>query len=502
MFGLTAENKYLPKVADFYQNKSIFVTGTTGFVGSVLLEILLRCCPGIKTIYILLRSKKNVEPTARKEEIFSKKIFEKLKEENEEVLNKVHVMTGDINLPNLGLSEDDRRLLIEEVSIVMHCAANVQFNRPLRFMLENIVLGLNSVIELCRKIKKFEALVFTSTAYSNCNRIGVTLKEEIYRLPFRAEKFIEALNNDNEKLEELVAQCKPPWPNAYTFSKCLAENLIMDTATDLPVAIVRPSIIINICKSPLPGYEEGNTGLERLCIGVGKGFVKVVHADPNCKLNLVPVDIVGNTHILAACCVGLKRCSTPLIINVTATDNFHIKLSEYVETLVEVALKRPVPQSFSKLTTCILEPSRYMYSMIAIYHHYIPAIVLDGMLKLFGGKPKLYSLYRFFDNIMASYDFFVFNDFEFERNNLERLDKLIHPEDRKDLSLDFKDETLRDIAKKTPEVCPFYDLKIDKRSPSERQKIIQWRYMMVTSIQGIFVLSCGLIIYFLFALIF
>ncbi|KAF8793752.1 Fatty acyl-CoA reductase 1 like protein [Argiope bruennichi] len=335
MFGLTAENKYLPKVADFYQNKSIFVTGTTGFVGSVLLEILLI-----------------------------------LKEENEEVLNKVHVMTGDINLPNLGLSEDDRRLLIEEVSIVMHCAANVQFNRPLR-------------------------------------------------------------SNDNEKLEELVAQCKPPWPNAYTFSKCLAENLIMDTATDLPVAIVRPSIIINICKSPLPGYEEGNTGLERLCIGVGKGFVKVVHADPNCKLNLVPVDIVGNTHILAACCVGLKRCSTPLIINVTATDNFHIKLSEYVETLVEVALKRPVPQSFSKLTTCILEPSRYMYSMIAIYHHYIPAIVLDGMLKLFGGKPKLYSLYRFFDNIMASYDFFVFNDFEFERNNLERLDKLIHPETKK-----------------------------------------------------------------------
>ncbi|GBM93072.1 hypothetical protein AVEN_21412-1 [Araneus ventricosus] len=77
MLGSSAEVKSFPRLADFYHGKNVFLTGATGFVGSVLLEILLRCCPGIKSIYILLRSKKNALPKARKEQIFNKKVWKK-----------------------------------------------------------------------------------------------------------------------------------------------------------------------------------------------------------------------------------------------------------------------------------------------------------------------------------------------------------------------------------------------------------------------------------------
>ncbi|GBL61314.1 hypothetical protein AVEN_80036-1 [Araneus ventricosus] len=62
-----------------------------------------------------------------------------------------------------------------------------------RFLLKNNVLSLSSVIELCRKMRKFEVLVYTSTAYSNCNHLNFPLKEEVYRLPFHAGQFLDAL---------------------------------------------------------------------------------------------------------------------------------------------------------------------------------------------------------------------------------------------------------------------------------------------------------------------
>ena len=40
--------------------KCVFVTGGSGFMGKVLLEKLLRSCPDIGCIYVLLRPKKGV----------------------------------------------------------------------------------------------------------------------------------------------------------------------------------------------------------------------------------------------------------------------------------------------------------------------------------------------------------------------------------------------------------------------------------------------------------
>ncbi|GBM42708.1 Fatty acyl-CoA reductase 1 [Araneus ventricosus] len=115
------------------------------------------------------------------------------------------------------------------------------------------------------------------------------------------------INEDKEKLQLLITHCKPDWPNSYSFSKCLAENVIADTASDLPVAIIRPSIIVSTWKHPFPGYLEENSGMTALFLGIGKGFIKVNNADPNSKLNFVPADVVANAHVLAAWSVGTKR---------------------------------------------------------------------------------------------------------------------------------------------------------------------------------------------------
>lgn len=61
-------------ISSFYANKSIFITGASGFMGKVLVEKLLRSCSNIKSIYILLRTKKNVDPCDRLNELIRSKV--------------------------------------------------------------------------------------------------------------------------------------------------------------------------------------------------------------------------------------------------------------------------------------------------------------------------------------------------------------------------------------------------------------------------------------------
>ena len=62
------------KISKFYENKSIFVTGATGFLGKVLIEKLFRSCYNLNKIYVLVRSKKGKQPSERLEEITNCKV--------------------------------------------------------------------------------------------------------------------------------------------------------------------------------------------------------------------------------------------------------------------------------------------------------------------------------------------------------------------------------------------------------------------------------------------
>lgn len=53
------------EIAEFYKNKTILITGGTSFLGKVLLEKILRSCPEVRKIYLLVRNKKGNSPQQR-----------------------------------------------------------------------------------------------------------------------------------------------------------------------------------------------------------------------------------------------------------------------------------------------------------------------------------------------------------------------------------------------------------------------------------------------------
>lgn len=62
--GGSSKQDYM-SISQLYTDRSVFITGGTGFMGKVLVEKLLRSCPGIKNIYLLIRPKKGQETSAR-----------------------------------------------------------------------------------------------------------------------------------------------------------------------------------------------------------------------------------------------------------------------------------------------------------------------------------------------------------------------------------------------------------------------------------------------------
>lgn len=104
----------LAPIQKFYKNSTIFITGCTGFLGQLLLEKLLRSCPEV-IIYAMIRHKKGKNMQSRMEEIFNSVVFKKLSEEFPEFKTKVVGVEGDCSLKNLGISETDRRVLLEKV---------------------------------------------------------------------------------------------------------------------------------------------------------------------------------------------------------------------------------------------------------------------------------------------------------------------------------------------------------------------------------------------------
>jgi thioester reductase-like protein len=156
-------------------------------------------------------------------------------------------VAGDLTLRGLGLSPESRQTLIEEVQIMINCAASVNFDDPLLEALSINYFGTLRMLDLAHSAKNIEVFTHVSTAYVNSNRVG-SIEERVYDLEGgkdSEELVAEILKLNPQQVSEKEKEIIGKYPNTYTFSKSLAERTLRKRIGNIKVAIVRPSIVIS-----------------------------------------------------------------------------------------------------------------------------------------------------------------------------------------------------------------------------------------------------------------
>ncbi|KAK7595541.1 hypothetical protein V9T40_013366 [Parthenolecanium corni] len=391
-------------VQEFFRDATVFLTGGTGFLGQVLIEKLLRCCPHINQIYVLVRVKRNKSPADRFETILQDSLFDKLRYEVPNFREKISYVSGCIDQPLLGLSEEDRSKISNDVNIIYHCAATVKFNEMLAKAIKVNIMGTREVIKVARDVKSLKALLYVSTAYSFCNHIDVG--EKLYPMHIEPEAMIELVEQKSAtELETEVATYIKDWPNTYVFSKALAEWLILKEVSDLPVAILRPSQIISTWKEPLRGWVNNMYGPLGLLLGFGLGILHIYEGDLRDEtVDMVPVDMVVNSLI----------CATK-----------------------EVALNHKIKSNLNEAVPI------YNYanaSQNPITWKYISDICMDEVVKHWGFSNAicLTKVYRKLDQVRDILRYFRVRKWLFKTDNVQSLWKNLSPEDKEIFYFDIK----------------------------------------------------------------
>lgn len=69
------------------------------------------------------------------------------------------MIEGSLEQDNLGLSNDDRQKLVDEVDVIFHCAATVRFNEALIKALRVNVLGTKHIVKLAKEAKNLKVRI-------------------------------------------------------------------------------------------------------------------------------------------------------------------------------------------------------------------------------------------------------------------------------------------------------------------------------------------------------
>jgi phosphoserine phosphatase/nucleoside-diphosphate-sugar epimerase len=342
-------------IADALDGRRILVTGSTGFLGTALVERLLRSAPGCELVLLVRSGRRSSAAQRVQREVLRNDCFDRLREQlgeefEAECARRLTVLAGDVSTDGLGLDEAGRAALAS-VDVVIHSAAAVAFDSPLDSAVEVNLLGPTRIAEALQAVGSTAHLVAVSTCYVAGNRRGRAPELPLFDQPFspevdwrdevaaarRTRADLEAASRTPSQLaafhkgarRELGAAGTPllstkaerlrsvwvadrlveagrarasslGWPDAYAYTKALGEKALLEIHGDVPVTIVRPSIIESALTEPKPGWIRGFRMAEPVIISYARGLLKQFPGIPEGVVDVIPVDLVVGAVIDAA----------------------------------------------------------------------------------------------------------------------------------------------------------------------------------------------------------
>ncbi|KQS63159.1 putative fatty acyl-CoA reductase CG5065 isoform X2 [Drosophila erecta] len=420
----------LSPVQEYYKDKTIFITGASGFMGKVLLEKLLYSCHSLKEVIIICRPKRGKAPETRLEEMFKLPIFQRIKDERPEMLKKVTIYQGDVTFDQLGLSGESLKHVTENTNIVFHMAATLKLEGNLRDAIDMNLLGTRRALNVAKDMKQLEAFIHLSTAFCNCDQ--EVMYEKVYEFPHKPEDLMRLAEwMDVKTLDAITPDLLKPHPNTYTYSKRLAELLVRDHYESMPVIIARPSIVSPAAYEPLPGWVDNLNGPTGLMIGCGKGVIRSVLVNQENKAEVIPVDYAINGLIVIPYEFNkqAKRPADVPVYNITNADHRKMTMGTVVEMSKRINKQIPFNAGLWYPDPCVTTNTLYHNFNVAMFH-WLPAYLLDFLMLILGQKRFMLRVQEKISTGLGVLQFFTLNAWSFRSENYASLWNKLNEEDK------------------------------------------------------------------------
>ncbi|GAB4198274.1 MAG: hypothetical protein OHK0013_07220 [Sandaracinaceae bacterium] len=305
------------------RGKHVLVTGFTGFVGKVLVGLLLERVPEIGRITLLARGKRTQPAAARVRHLFERSPgLRNLRARYGDGLGRllaerVDVVAGDVRDPLCGIDPRIVDRLGPSIDCVVHVAGLTDFSPdPVEGLAVNVRGALHAADLAARTRGRRLLHVSTSFVAGNVSgrvpeRLEVGVSANGTRFSPRDElgsmeslcdatsrRHVDPVEAKKARIEAGTLRARAlGWPNLYTYGKALAEHLLASRG-DVELCIVRPSIVECARETPFRGWNEGVNTSGPLVWLVGTVHRRMPFAEDHC-FDVVPVDSVARGATIA-----------------------------------------------------------------------------------------------------------------------------------------------------------------------------------------------------------
>ncbi|KAK0542846.1 hypothetical protein OC845_006415 [Tilletia horrida] len=324
---------------DAYNRKTLFITGSTGFLASgLLLRLLSRSSPA--RVFVLIRGGKAGAQTKWTKLLGAAHASLLIKDP------RIVILDGDMQAIDLGLSKSDLDDIRQSVHFLIHAASSISLRMKLRDLSYSVVAPSVFLARLAFSSPSLERFVFISTAYSNSHlwalpgaKDDVDVEETIYPLKQGEDPLLSATTawRDIQQTGATAEYGNGIFPWGYGYAKHLTERLLHFYAAKAGVSdkllVVRPSVIGPAERFPYPGFSTASSTPTTSCatafiLHPSKNMLFASRlADPSRQSTIdeVPVDVVVD-RILAHTAAG-----TSGIVHAVAGAKSRITIAEWAQ---------------------------------------------------------------------------------------------------------------------------------------------------------------------------
>ena len=453
--------------------KRILITGSTGFLGKVVIEKIIREISDVEKIILLIRGNDRYATAKERfdHEIAVSTVFDRLKDENPSCfrqfcLEKIECVTGEVTEKYFGLSCEEFTMLAGRVDVFVHAAACVEFREQLQKALLINTFSLLNVADLIKAAGNIP-LIDVSTCYAHGFNRGACREEVIVPTGRGFQKnskgyydvrgLIETLQKKISKIESTSASpdsCasrlvelgireshRHGWNDTYSFTKWLGEQVIMDALQGATLTILRPAIIESTYCEPVPGWVEGVKVADAIILAYTREKTPFFPARAKGVIDIIPADFVANSLILAAAEAlaspgqhRIYQCSTGSANPITVGRMQHLLQSEANRNAQ--AYDRLLPKGKPKRDFTIIDRRLFVMAMLVLR---VVVTAYDSVCRYTGMINRFVKLTDFVKTTMKlaiTFSFYASPRYIFSNEKLMGLTSRIAPEDRETFPVD------------------------------------------------------------------